>query len=126
MGEENGFAEFTPDAQNTEQRQAMFSYFKETDPYQNFVVLHTHAGRQPRYDILEPLLGYEDLDGPSLQINPPSDVHEETKHWITASGEAGKQWVVNQDEIGPHYMVRCPTRWTRSTTPYGTRCCGAI
>ena len=108
MGEENGFAEFTPNAQNTEQRKAMFNYFKETDPYQNFVVLHTHAGRKPRYDILEPLLGYEDLDGPSLQINPPSDVHEETKHWIAASGEAGKQWVVNQDEIGPHYYGALP------------------
>ena len=103
MGEENGYADFTPNAQNDEQRKAMFSYFKATDPYQHFVVLHTHSGRKPRYDILEPLLGYEDLDGPSLQINPPSQVHEETKHWITASAEAGKQWVVNLDEIGPHY-----------------------
>lgn len=108
MGEENGFAEFTPNAQNTEQRKAMFSYFKETDPYQNFVVLHTHSGHKPRYDILEPLLGYEDLDGPSLQVSPPSDVHEETKHWIAASGEVGKQWVVNQDEIGPHYFGALP------------------
>jgi hypothetical protein len=104
MGEENGYANFTPEAQTDEQRKAMFTYMKQTDPYQNFVVLHTHAGRQPRYDILEPLLGFEHLDGPSLQINPTADVHAETKHWVQASGEAGKQWVVNLDEIGPHYQ----------------------
>lgn len=101
MGEENGYASFTPNAQNDEQRQAMISYIKETDPYKNFVVLHTHSSHDPRYAILEPLLGFDALDGPSLQIAPPSDVHEETKHWIEASGGAGKQWVVNIDEIGP-------------------------
>ena len=108
MGEENGYADFSPNAQNTEQRKAMFSYFKETDPYENFVALHTHAGRKPRYDILDSLLGYEDLDGSALQINPPSDVHGETLYWINASGEAGKQWVVNIDEIGPHYRGAMP------------------
>jgi hypothetical protein len=104
MGEENGYANFTPEAQNDQQRKDMFTYMKEKDPYQNFVVLHTHAGREPRYNILEPLLGFAHLDGPSLQINPTADVHAETRHWIEASGEAGKQWVVNLDEIGPHYQ----------------------
>ena len=108
MGEENGYAEFTPKAQNTEQRKAMSSYFKETDPYRNFVVLHTHSARKHRYDILDALLGYQDLDGPSLQINPPSEVHAETRHWIAASAEAGKPWVVNLDEIGPHYNGALP------------------
>ncbi len=104
MGEENGYAEFTPDAQNNQQRKDMIAYFKQTDPYQHFVALHTHAAPQPRYDILEPLLGFTHLDGPSLQINPTADIHSETRHWIEASGEAGKQWVVNLDEIGPHYF----------------------
>ena len=104
MGEENGYAEFTPDAQNDQQRKDMITYFKQTDPYQHFVALHTHAGRKPRYDILEPLLGFEYLDGPSLQIGSTKDVHAETRHWVEASGEAGKQWVVNLDEIGPHYF----------------------
>lgn len=108
MGEENGYASFTPNAQNDEQRRAMISYIKETDPYQNSVVLHTHSSPDPRNAILEPLLGFEALDGPSLQINPVSDVHEETKHWIEASGEAGKQWIVNIDEIGPHYNGLLP------------------
>ena len=108
MGEENGYANFTPEAQNDQQRKDMIAYMKQADPYQNFVVLHTHAGREPRYNILEPLLGFEHLDGPSLQINPTADVHSETKHWIQASGEAGKQWVVNLDEIGPHYFGVMP------------------
>ncbi|MEM6844806.1 MAG: DUF5060 domain-containing protein [Bacteroidota bacterium] len=103
MGEENGYAEFSPESQNDDQRRAMISYFKETDPYQNFVALHTHAAQKERDEILEPLLGYEDLDGPSLQIGGSSQVHEETKRWISESGEAGKQWVVNLDEIGPYY-----------------------
>lgn len=103
MGEENGYANFTPEAQDDAQRKAMISYIKQTDPYQNFVVLHTHAAPTPRYEILDALLGFEYLDGPSLQISPASHVHEDTKHWIEASGEAGKQWVVNLDEIGPHY-----------------------
>lgn len=103
MGEENGYADFTPNAQNDAQKKAMISYIKQTDPYKNFVVLHTHAAPTPRYEILGALLGFKDLDGPSLQINPTRDVHEETKHWIKASGDAGKQWVVNLDEIGPHY-----------------------
>ena len=103
MGEENGYAEFSPESQNDDQRRAMISYFKETDPYQNPVVLHTHAAQKERDAILEPLLGFEDLDGPALQINPPTVVHAETKRWIEASAEAGKQWVVNLDEIGPYY-----------------------
>jgi len=103
MGEENGYADFSPNAQNDDQRRAMISYFKETDPYQNMVTLHTHASQKERDAILEPLLGFEDLDGPALQINPPTVVHEETKRWIRESGEAGKQWVVNLDEIGPYY-----------------------
>ena len=108
MGEENGYAKFSPDAQSDEQRKAMMSYFKQNDPYNNPVVLHTHASQKERNEILEPLLGFEDLDGPALQINPPSMVHAETKRWIEVSGEAGKQWVVNLDEIGPYYQGVLP------------------
>lgn len=108
MGEENGYAPFTPNAQNDAQRKDMMTYIKKTDPYQHFVALHTHAAPKERHEILNPLLGFDHLDGPSLQINPPSDVHEETRHWVSASGKAGKQWVVNLDEIGPHYLGVLP------------------
>ncbi len=101
LGEENGFAEFTPVSQDDAQRRAMASYIKATDPYNNFVVIHTHANSKHRYEVLEPLLGFEDLDGPSFQIGNTWDIHSETKHWIKVSNEAGKQWVVCLDEIGP-------------------------
>jgi len=101
LGEENGFAEFTPISQDDAQRRAMASYIKTTDPYNNFVVIHTHANSKHRYEVLEPLLGFEDLDGPSFQIGNTRDIHSETKHWIKASNEAGKPWVVCLDEIGP-------------------------
>jgi hypothetical protein len=101
MGEENGYADFTPKAQNTEQRKAMMTYLKKHDPYNNFVVLHTHSTVKYRYPILNALLGFPYLDGPSLQIGNPIDVHKETLTWIKRSKQAGKQWVVDLDEIGP-------------------------
>ncbi len=101
MGEENGPASFTPDAQTVPQQKAMVNYMKETDPYQSYVVIHTHSGTKPRYKIFDQLLGDPNLDGPSIQIGNMRSAHEETIHWSKASGEAGKQWVVCIDEIGP-------------------------
>lgn len=101
MGEENGFADFTPVAQSTEQQKSMIAYIKGHDPYQNLVVLHSHASPKYRYAIFDKLLGFSSLDGMSMQISPVTEVHQETIHWIEASAKAGKQWVVNLDEIGP-------------------------
>lgn len=108
MGEENGYAKFSPNAQTTEQREAMFQYFAENDPYQNPMVLHTHSGSGDRDPILQPLLGDVNLDGPALQVNPPPEVHQVTKQWITASAKAGRPWVVSLDEVGPHYNGALP------------------
>ncbi|RMG18266.1 MAG: DUF5060 domain-containing protein [Bacteroidetes bacterium] len=102
LGEENGPADFTPNGQTEAQQRAMASYFKQHDPYRHFVALHTHAAPRYRDTILRPLLGFEDLDGPSMQISPPSMVHSETIKWLQASQKAGKQWVCFLDEIGPH------------------------
>ena len=101
MGEENGPANFTPNAQTIAQQKAMVKYIKETDPYQNYVVIHTHASTKSRYEIFDQLLGDENLDGPSIQIGNMRSSHAETIHWTKASGDAGKQWVVCIDEIGP-------------------------
>lgn len=101
MGEENGPANFTPNAQTTEQQKAMLRYMKKNDPYNNFVVIHTHANPKFRYAIFDELLGYEYIDGPSIQIGNLLSAHSETKAWIEKSMEAGKPWVVNIDEIGP-------------------------
>jgi hypothetical protein len=101
MGEENGPANFSPDAQTVSQQKAMVKYMKDHDPYQNFVVIHTHANPKHRYEIFDQLLGDLNLDGPSIQIGNMRSAHQETLHWTRASKEAGKQWVVNIDEIGP-------------------------
>jgi hypothetical protein len=101
MGEENGPADFSPNGQTIEQQKAMVEYFKSHDPYQNFTVIHTHANPKHRYEIFEKLVGDPNLDGPSIQIGRPASAHEETKVWLKKSGGAGKQWVVNIDEIGP-------------------------
>ncbi len=103
MGEENGYADFTPQAQTTEQQKQMIKYMKEHDPYKNFVVLHTHSNSVYRYEILNNLLGFEFLDGPSIQIGNPLDAHNECLTWIEKSKKDGKQWVVNIDEIGPSW-----------------------
>ena len=101
MGEENGPADFTPAGQTTEQQTAMVRYMKHHDPYQNFVVIHTHSAPFYRNEIFEPLLGFSHLDGPSMQLGDLKTTHSETLHWTKVSADAGKPWVVCIDEIGP-------------------------
>ena len=101
MGEVNGPANFTPKAQTVPQQKAMVKYLKETDPYQSYVVIHTHSAPKPRYEIFDRLLGDPNLDGPSIQIHNMRTAHDETIHWSKASGEAGRQWIICIDEIGP-------------------------
>lgn len=101
LGEENGPLHWTPKGQTDKDRKAMAKYIKTHDPYQNFVALHTHAGTKSQDLFLTPLLGYEYLDGPSMQTHKPHDVHDITVRWINESANFGRQWVVCQDEIGP-------------------------
>ncbi len=101
MGEENGPASFTPNGQTPEQQKAMTDYFKAHDPYQNYVVIHTHAHKELRHEMFDRLLGHSSLDGPSIQIGYIGDSHDDTKHWVKKSADAGHPWVVNIDEIGP-------------------------
>ena len=101
MGEENGPAPFTPKAQTIAQQKAMVKYMKETDPYQSLTVIHTHANPQHRHEIFDKLLGDPNLDGPSVQIGNMRSAHKETVHWNQASKDAGRQWIMCIDEIGP-------------------------
>jgi hypothetical protein len=100
LGEENGPANFTPNAQNDEMRKQMAGYIKIHDPFQNFIVVHTHSNQESRDPILSPLLGFEYLDGVSFQIGNAKNVHRDIKHWITASANSNKLWVCCLDEIG--------------------------
>jgi len=108
LGEENGPAKWTPIGQTDEQKKAMASYIKAINPFPCNVVLHTHANDHHQDEYLNPMLGFEDLDGPSLQIGNPLKVHERVKKWVEESEKAGKRWIVNLDEIGPAWKGAMP------------------
>ncbi|WP_298363872.1 DUF5060 domain-containing protein [uncultured Lutibacter sp.] len=101
LGEENGPLSWTPKGQDDKDRKAMAKYIKTHDPYKSFIALHTHADPKAQDPFLNPLLGYDYLDGPSMQTHHPKDVHRLIVKWLNESQKAGKQWVVCQDEIGP-------------------------
>jgi hypothetical protein len=102
MGEENGPASWSPIGQTEQQKRDMATYLKKVNPYPSFVVLHTHAddGKQDEY--LTPLLGFENLDGPSMQIGNPSRINERIRIWIDRAAATTKPWVVCLDELGSH------------------------
>ena len=103
IGEENGPASWTPNGQNTAQQKAAVKYIKTHDPYQNMVVIHSHAGKEDRDLLFEPLLGFEYLDGMSLQIAKPVGTNATTKMWRDLSTKAGVPWTMSMDEIGPYW-----------------------
>ncbi len=124
LGEENGPVHWSPKGQDDSDRKAMAKYIKENDPYKNFIALHTHSVPSEQDEVLNPLLGYEYFDGPSVQLHSPDLVHETTLKWINKSIKTDKVWVVNIDEIGPadvgakpdaddpgHDEVRGPVLW---------------
>jgi hypothetical protein len=89
LGEEN---------RNTDmQRKAYADYFKEIDPYQHPVVVHTFPRQKEA--IYADLLGYSTFDGASLQSSPQL-VFNDTLEWRTRSAAAGRKWVVANDEQG--------------------------
>ncbi len=101
IGEENGPASWTPIGQTDQQRKDMANYFKNTNPYPNIMVLHTHADDEHQDEYLTPMLGFKNLDGPSMQIGNVYQVHQRILKFVDESKNAGKQWLVNLDEIGP-------------------------
>lgn len=108
IGEENGPAGFSPIGQTDAQKKAMAIYLKETNPYPSVVVLHTHANDEKQDEYLTPMLGFENLDGPSMQIGNPLRVHERILKWVDESEKSGKRWLVNLDEIGQHWKGVMP------------------
>ncbi len=106
LGEENGWDDRGKSSTGVagwpnshEQRQAFADYLRAVDPFDRPIVVHTLPGRQD--DIYLHLLGHTSFEGASLQIHHAEDIHAETLKWIERSGEKGRQWVVNFDELGP-------------------------
>lgn len=90
----------------TDQIRAFAKFFKDNDPYQHLVVIHTYP--QDKQKVYTPLLGTHktnpdsgsDLTGVSLQSDP-KDVPGDTRMWVTKSAAAGRPWVVANDEQNP-------------------------
>jgi hypothetical protein len=108
MGEENGPANWTPIGQTHEQKVAMANYLKKTNPFPNIVVVHTHANDEKQDEYLKPFLGFDNFDGPSMQIGNPARINQRIAKWVTVSENAGKRWLVNLDELGPHWKGVMP------------------
>jgi len=97
LGEENGAKFRDQKTQQTDaQRIAEAAYMSKIDPYHNHIVLHTAPYDFDR--IYTPLLGDKSaLTGLSIQVDFKG-VHKVTKEWIKKSTEAGRPWVVANDE----------------------------
>ncbi|MGJ8693433.1 MAG: Kelch repeat-containing protein [Thalassotalea sp.] len=100
LGEENGYAKWSPKAQNNQQRKDMVSYLKANDPFNHPVLLHTHSHDPDRSDILNPLLSFSPLDGLSLQQDKREKVFDVIKAWRNKSSSHNSQWLITMDEIG--------------------------
>ena len=100
LGEENGFADFTPIAQNDAQRRVMTTFIKKSDPYNHPVLLHTHSHDPARGNILDSIVGFEELDGLSLQVDKREGAAEVVETWKRKARDAGHEWMITMDEIG--------------------------
>jgi hypothetical protein len=90
LGEEN--------TQTPAEQRAMAGAFRELDPCHHLVVIHTHPGDQDL--VYTPLLGEgSSLTGASLQ-NHWDVAHQRVLRWRRASAQAGRPWVVANDEQG--------------------------
>jgi len=108
MGEENGPTDWSPVGQTDQMRKDMANYLKSVNPYPNFVVVHTHSDNEHQDQVLNPLLGFESLDGPSMQIGNIENTNKRTAHFINESAKTKKPWVVMFDELGPAHKGVMP------------------
>ncbi|MFO7934622.1 MAG: DUF5060 domain-containing protein [Bacteroidales bacterium] len=108
IGEENGPTNWSPIGMTDAQKKAMATYLKTVNPYPCNVVVHTHSNDRYQDEYLTPLLGFEHLDGPSMQVGNPQRVHTRILKWVNESRSAGDRWIVNLDEIGPAWKGVLP------------------
>ncbi len=108
IGEEHHAADFSPYGMTYADTKRMADYLRQTDPYDNFIVIHTHSNNDLRRKNMTEYLGFINMDGPSIQCGDVNVIHEDTKYWVTKSFESGHQWVVSLDEIGPSWKGALP------------------
>lgn len=108
LGEEHHPTEWSPYGQTYRDTKLMADYLRDIDPYDNFIVIHTHSAPQQRLKDMTQYLGFRNVEGPSIQCGNINEIHEDVKQWISRSAESGHQWVVCIDEIGPHWQGAMP------------------
>ncbi len=91
LGEEN--------TNTREERRRFAECIHTNDPYRHPIVIHTFPGKYQ--EVYGPLLGFEHLHGPSLQMGNMKQTHAETLKWVEKSAAANHPWFVCLDEIGP-------------------------
>ena len=108
LGEEHHPTEWSPYGQTYNDTKKMADYIRETDPYDNFIVIHTHSSPAQRTKDMTEYLGFKNVEGPSIQCGNVDEVHDDALYWIEKSGDALHQWVVCIDEIGQHWKGALP------------------
>ncbi len=108
LGEENGPASWSPIGQNDRQRKAMAKFLKETDPYSHPVLLHTHSHDPLRKSILDSIIGFEYLDGLSLQQDKRELAPNVVAKWRQNAKSTGHDWLITMDEIGMWHTAALP------------------
>ncbi|MFK7817831.1 MAG: DUF5060 domain-containing protein [Planctomycetaceae bacterium] len=94
LGEEN--------TQSPEEQRDMAKFIRDTDAYKHNVVIHTFPDQQD--EVYSKLTGDQSvLTGASLQ-NHWDAAHRRTLKWVRESAEAGRPWVVCNDEQGSASM----------------------
>jgi hypothetical protein len=101
LGEEHNPVEWSPYGQTYQDTKKMADYIRETDPYKNFIVVHTHSAPQQRMKDMTAYLGFKNIDGPSIQCGNIDEIHDDALYWLKQSADSGHSWVVCSDEIGP-------------------------
>ncbi|WP_299461681.1 DUF5060 domain-containing protein [uncultured Microscilla sp.] len=80
----------------------IIQYIHTLDPYHHNIVIHNWVGEEN--SLYGPLLGNQsELTGASLQVNI-NNVHSEVNEWVEKSVQAGKKWIVANDEQGDYRL----------------------
>jgi len=101
LGEEHNPTEWSPYGQTYQDTKKMADFIRQTDPYKNFIVVHTHSAPQQRMKDMTAYLGFRNIEGPSIQCGNVDEIHDDAKYWLKQSDASGHSWVVCIDEIGP-------------------------
>ncbi len=97
LGEENDLYDELGDVDGTRIK-AYAAYVNALDPYDHHIVIHSYPWAHE--NLYPPLLGTGNrFTGASMQIGIVA-IHRDIKRWILESKNAGKPWVVTNDEQG--------------------------